>query len=60
MSATQTREPSAEPQAQPNDAGRWLVTTLIVLAKTFLTRAAAAGFSEARQKSECPRCGWRG
>lgn len=46
--------------AEPRDAGRWLVGAMIELAKRFLGMAMAAGFSEAKQKTECPRCGWRG
>jgi hypothetical protein len=47
-------------QTAPIDAGRWLTVTLIELAKRFLGMAAKAGFTEARQKHECPKCGWRG
>lgn len=60
MTATQARDPVTEPQAQPGDAGRWLLVTLIRFAKEFLTIAAKAGFDEARHRERCPKCGWRG
>lgn len=47
-------------QTPPVDAGRWLTLALIELAKRFLGMALAAGFTEAKQRHECPRCGWRG
>jgi hypothetical protein len=56
MSATLRSLPPTETKP-PADAGRWLVLTFIELAKRFLGMAVSAGFPEARQRHECPRCG---